>query len=580
MRGPQGTRQGGNAIAGLILVRSNEPSENFTGQVRLGLGEYGEQLAEFGVGGPLGKRLRYRIAGFAERSDGYYYNRHLQRDDVNGLDERGVRLKLHLDASERVQLRASLMRTDADNGYDAFTLDNSRTTWSDQPGPDELAADVQTLEADYTGEAVRVLLVGSRSSADVNYGYDEDWTYPGFAEDFADDNPADDYDPYQNTDTYLRDYQQQTWELRVQSADAGGSTRWLLGLYRRDNTTDLRRVNGYFTSDYLSQTREDTEAVFAEVQSQLREHLDLIVGYRHSRRDSRFSDSGALRRNTSDSMSGGRLLLDWQLREGLHLYGQYARGFKAGGINYDHVYLTPQERPYDTEFLNSYEFGLRLNSGALRLRAALFYMRRDNPQLNTSQVYNNQNDTPDDDTDDFFDYIDFFTNARSGTNLGGELELHWSVRPQLSLDMALGLLDTEYGGSLTFTDDLDTYEVGGREQAHAPRLSARLGADWSFGTSWRWSAHLQHRDSFYSNDSSDARLKASTLLHTRLAWEQPRYTVALWMRNVTDADLHTHALYFGNDPRDGYAANVYYQYGEPRHGGVEWRVRLGEGVER
>lgn len=579
LRGPQGTRQGGNAIAGLILVRSRAPSEDFQGRARLGLSQYGGRLAEVGVGGPLGAKLGYRLALFSEQSDGYYRNRYLRRDDVNNIDERGMRLKLHLDASEKLQLRTMFARVIANNGYDAFTLENSRNTYSDQPGPDELDAKILTLEADYSGNRTQLLVIMGKNSAAVNYGYDEDWTYPEFTENFPLPGQPDEIFPYQNTDTYLRDYDQNSVEIRLKSTEDGlwfnASTRWLLGVYSRTHTTDLRRVNGFFTNDYLSRTREEADAVFLELQSQVHERLNLTLGLRYNKRNARFNDSNVLVRNTHDNTQGRRLVLDWKWRDNLYLYAQYARGFKAGGINYDHVYLTPEERPYDTETLDNYELGLRYNTPALKVRASMFYMRRNNPQLNTSQVYNNQNGTPEDTTDDFFDYIDFFTNAESGKNLGGELEFSWVIRPQLAMNLVLGVLDSEYGGNLVLFDDLDTYRIGGREQSHAPKQTLQLGVDWDLATSWRWSTHLQHRGNFYFTDGGDIRADAATLLHTRLAWERPGYALALWVRNITDADIQTHALYFGNDPRDDYTTKGYYQYGEPRHIGVEWRARLG-----
>ena len=55
-------------------------------------------------------------------------------------------------------------------------------------------------------------------------------------------------------------------------------------------------------------------------------------------------------------------------------------------------------------------------------------------------------------------------------------------------------------------------------------------------------------------------------------------TISLWGRNLTDEDVETRGFYFsnegGNNPSNGYAAEAYTQFGEPRLVGLsvtfEW----------
>ena len=51
-RGPQGTRFGANAIAGMINITTNEPTEDFEGAVQLGVGNYNTYDLGVALSGP------------------------------------------------------------------------------------------------------------------------------------------------------------------------------------------------------------------------------------------------------------------------------------------------------------------------------------------------------------------------------------------------------------------------------------------------------------------------------------------------------------------------------------------------
>ena len=60
----------------------------------------------------------------------------LGRSDTNGYDENLLRLRVTSTLGQDVKLDVTAMYSDVDNGYDAWTLDNSRVTLSDKPGVD------------------------------------------------------------------------------------------------------------------------------------------------------------------------------------------------------------------------------------------------------------------------------------------------------------------------------------------------------------------------------------------------------------------------------------------------------------
>ncbi len=70
-------------------------------------------------------------------SDGYIENDQLHANDTNNFDEFTSRAQLRWTPSDTAQYDLSANYFDADNGYDTWSLDNTRTTFSDQPGKDK-----------------------------------------------------------------------------------------------------------------------------------------------------------------------------------------------------------------------------------------------------------------------------------------------------------------------------------------------------------------------------------------------------------------------------------------------------------
>ena len=132
-RGPQGTRYGANAHAGLIVMESNAPTATPEAAIELEAGRFDSRRAGAVLSGPLlGDRLLGRIAVQHFDSDGWMDNDFLSRDDTAGRSETLYRARLQWLPTEDLQWDLILNRTEIDNGYDAFTLDNSYTSLADK----------------------------------------------------------------------------------------------------------------------------------------------------------------------------------------------------------------------------------------------------------------------------------------------------------------------------------------------------------------------------------------------------------------------------------------------------------------
>lgn len=551
LRGPQGTRYGANALAGLVNVASNEPTLAREFRVSAEAADYATWRLGIAGGGPTGiDGLQYRIAAEQHRSDGTIDNR-TRGDDTASLDERTLRARLRYAPQEGTRFDLTLGHVDVDNGYDNFSLDNDRRPSSDQPGQDRQRSRYAALtwnEDAFAAADLEVRLAADAS--DIDYGYDEDWVFEGF-------HP----DGYSSTDRYLRDRSARSAEVRLVSTDDGrlfdGRTRWLLGLYGIREEVDLTRVYTFLPAPFESRFETTRSAAYTQFDTDLGGGFNLGVGARIEQREADYRDSEQVRFDPEDTLWGGELALSRLFSDGTLAYASIARGFKAGGFNTDGT-LDASLREYGDERSLSLELGLKgaLFDDATTYRVALFHMRRSDIQVASSITLPRE--------DGSAEFVDFIGNAASGRNSGAEVEAEHALGDRVRLFAAVGILRTEYRDFVNARGE----RLDGRDQAQAPRYQFDVGATWQVTPALALRVEAEGKDGFYFDDAHDARADDHVLVHARLAWEGDGWRAALWGRNLLDKEHEIRGFVFGNDPRIGYADREYTQLGEPRRVGV------------
>lgn len=564
-KGPQGTNAGANAMAGFVNILSTQPSSNANNKLRVEVGNYGLFNVGLAAGTNISKKAAARVAISKLSADGYIENTHLNRDDTNNIDELSMRALVDITATKDLDLQLVLHHFDLDNGYDAFSLDQNRTTLSDEPGRDTQKTTAFGLNAKFTGyESVNVSVATSVSNSDMEYGYDEDWAYVGI-------HP----DEYSSTDYYLRDRSAEQFDIRVSDKQ----NQWVGGLYIQQRDVDLTRQYTWLSEDFASQYEQDNIALYGEHRYTLAKDITLSAGVRIENNKGEYTDSNAVSNNTSETMIGGHLTATKQASKSTVHYVRLSRGFKSGGVNGEALARVGEpglERfnqdllnsgSFEPEILNNIELGTRYYNRKQGLKASsvLFYSSRHDMQV--KQWFTNDKEVVNSNEQPIF--VGYISNAPSGSNYGLESNLQWQATGDFEVLAGFSWLSSQVDNMYRLETDPITWEdvrvsIDGREQAHAPSYQYQLGFNWQIADRIKWHATLNGRDGYFYSFSHDQEADKVNLVNTSITYQGDFFDVTLWARNLTDQDYGVRGFYFGNDPRDGYTAKTWEQLGEPR----------------
>ena len=564
IRGPQASRIGANALAGLIYIKTKEPTEEFEASSEINLGSYNTQSAGIALGGPVtkNKNVKFRFVVRQDQSDGFRKNLFLNKSDTSSKDELTLRLKIDFELSETSNSKLLLSSVDMDDPADIWTIDNSLNTLSDRPGMDSQKTD--TLGYKYFKKFDQFELQSFTSTTDtfVVFSYDADW---GNSESHA---PYT-YDYFSET---LRDRQSFNQEFRLVSNSNNLPFSWVLGttFLSLDETND-RQDDGIYgdpsdpfgpyesltisSSDYSS----NNLSFFGNIDYELAKDLVISLGVRAEEWKAKYSDTNNENFNLSNDMFGGKVSVSYLMENIGNAYLSYAKGYKQGGFNVGLGLLgqvDPNELEYDPEYLTNYELGINSKiSDFTDLSFNIFYSQREDQQvLISTQVDPNDPNT----------FVYLTQNAAEGLNYGFEGSFDTQLNDALSLFLNLGYLETEIKNWASRPD------IEGREQAHAPKYSFSTGAEYYFRENTSFEINFIGKSGFYYSDSHNNKSDSYVLTNAALRHSVDKWVIDLWVQNLFDEYYSTRGFFFGNEAPD-FIDTLYRRHGDPRHFGLSVR---------
>jgi iron complex outermembrane receptor protein len=577
LRGPQGTTYGANALAGLISVRTADPGTDLELNSEVTGATYDTRAAGIVVGdGFASGAAGWRVVAQQYLSDGFRHNAYFDENSTNGFDEGTLRGKLHWRLTDALQADLTLMHVNIDNGYDAWSIYNTYTTYSNQPGRDAQLSNGAALRLVESLDGVGELRsVTSAANSSIVYSFDGDWGNDPF---WAATTGYAPYDYFQSDNRTRRTLAEDLRLIGDPSRALFGRLRWLAGVYALRLTESDSQVftwdafdagpggtPGAGSSGLNSQHGATNVALHGSLDADVGAHTTVSGGLRLEQRVANYSDSADVQTpfpKETNHMIGGNLSWTKSTGDGEHIYLTLARGYKGGGFNIGSGILSEQ-REFGPESLWSVETGLKYAQAdsPLQLQTDVFYMRRQNMQVYLSEQLQQNNP---------LNYVFYTQNASDGENYGLEGEASYALDSRWQISGSGSLLRTRY---LDVTGLFTSLGIDGRAQPFAPGYKLSMAVEYHDPTGWFARLDASALDSFYYYTSDAQTSSAYNLENVRVGYKQGSWTTSLWVHNLFDSHYAQQGFYFGLIPPN-FPNQSFLQQGDPRQVGITVNYQL------
>ena len=569
-KGPQSSIYGPNAMAGLISMRSTDPTDQFEMKASISLGSDNHYGGTSAMNVRFLKNMNMRLTGVYKYSDGFRENVSQNITDSNKREEAFSRMKLCYDPIDRLSILATIIYTELDNGYDVWAPDNNTDfkTYSNDKGEDSQRTYGYSLRAQFeASENLNITSITSFTETDLVHAYDGDWADSAYWHETHDFDPAVEGWAYKFYDKNERNRGNLSQEIRLSMGSI------ILGGYFK-HLIEQDEAKGYLfggiATDATSHYDFQAIAGYAQYGLDLTSSLKLKVNVRFENNSIIYDGSSQgfndywekiflppIHFNIDYSMLGYRAALHYLKDEYTSFYGSVSQGYKSGGVN-QQPYLSDISRLYEPEFIQNFEIGLKHATDIYRTQLSAFYSLRKDQQvsLSSQQVEGDPNS-----------FLFYTGNAGSGSIQGFEWETNYQILSKISLNTSLGYLDT-WIDKFTYQENSEMEGYGGdREAAMSPKVTGSFGVHFKNISSFFCLVQMSFKDEYYFSDSHNQKSKPYTLLNINIGKSFGKTMVKLWIRNALDERYTTRGFYFGLIPPT-YPDQLWKSYGDPKQIGV------------
>ena len=504
LRGPQGTLYGRNSVGGAINFISAQPTDEFEAYVKAGFAEYDHTTVEGMISGPVGDRVKVRLAAnFLDAGDGWIENLQPGWDDLMQGEKSNMRLIVNAQLAENLDATFTYGLSASEGAWDHWPIIHEHYALGVASGLPSSDPRGNISEVKFTEEPRKIYNPGL-SDSDREYemmGLTLDWNIGGLLlksisayQDWSDEfsNPADGTSI--GLFDRLRTAENKTFTQELNISGSTGKLDWIAGLYYMDDERSSRLffdfpIPALFPLPVPIQIDAqeplfDTESksVFADVTWSVSDDLRLGAGIRRTSEDkveghafvisAQFPDGpvpvfapcGAdlFIQEWDEAENTIRASAEYDLNDTSMTYVTYSEGFKVGGVN-----ASDCNAPWKPETVDAVEVGYKATfaDGMTTLRASAF--QYDYEDFQVLQVIGVQG---------------VITNAGDAEIQGLEVEVSSLLNESWAVNAGVTLLDSQYGDFLnvdTLRAELGALQNRGNPLSYAPDTSINLGVTYS-----------------------------------------------------------------------------------------------------